>query len=89
MLLAIELRDVLTHNNTQQQAQATEWGNKAARVSFIGTEAGMLSGTFESAMQIQISDGSRNAAIQYVYHTLLHPSSSSQPRHPMLDVTQI
>ena len=37
-------------------------------------------------MYIQTSIGSRNSAIQHAYHTLLHPSSSSQPRHPMLKI---
>ena len=36
--------------------------------------------------QIQAPFGSLGSAIQYAYHTLLHPSSSPQPRHPMLKV---
>ena len=40
-------------------------------------------------MHIQISIDSRNSAIQHVYHTLLHPSSSSQPRHPMLKIVLV
>ena len=37
-------------------------------------------------MRIQVPIDSRNSAIQHAYHTLLHPSSSSQPRHPMLKI---
>ena len=40
----------------------------------------------KGTMHIQVSIDSRNSAIQHVYHTLLHPSSSSQPRHPMLKI---
>ena len=34
----------------------------------------------------QISIGSQNTAAQHVHRTLMHPSSSSQPRHPMLKI---
>ena len=37
-------------------------------------------------MHIQVPIDSRNSAIQHAYHILLHPSSSSQPRHPMLKI---
>ena len=40
----------------------------------------------KGTMRIQVPIDSRNSAIQHVYHTLLHPSSSSQPRHPMLKI---
>ena len=43
----------------------------------------------EGTMHIQVSIDSRNSAIQHVYHTLLHPSSSSQPRHPMLKIVWV
>ena len=40
----------------------------------------------KSTMRIQVPIDSRNSAIQHAYHILLHPSSSSQPRHPMLKI---
>ena len=40
----------------------------------------------KGTMRIQVPIDSRNSAIQHAYHTLLHPSSSSQPRHPMLKI---
>ena len=40
----------------------------------------------KGTMCIQIPIDSRNSAIQHAYHTLLHPSSSSQPKHPMLKI---
>ena len=40
----------------------------------------------ESTTQAQAPIGSLTFAIQYAYHTLLHPSSSPQLRHPMLSV---
>ena len=46
----------------------------------------MRSGKPESARYIQAPIDSRNSAIQHAYHTLLHPSSSSQPRHPLLKI---
>ena len=77
----------LTHKHTQQRAKR----NAGAALQMLEQQTlkqACLQEYLQGPTQIQAPFGSLGSAIQYAYHTLLHPSSSPQPRHPMLKVVE-